>query len=169
MKAFNINIVGLSNKPTRFDYEFGDDFFEHYATDSVSGSKFTAEVVVDKHETFLDVSFKIKGHVTLVCDRSLETFDEPLKSDKKIVFKYGDEEAELSDEIVVIPRDMPTLDIGKYLYKFIVLSLPMKRVHPKLRDEDNDDASEGKMVYTSTTEKPEDVIDPRWEQLKKLK
>ena len=174
MKDFVIHIVGLStSKPAQFEYEFGDTFFKDYDAGFVSGSHFTATVVVDKHETFLEASFSIRGSVRLECDRSLELFDEPTSLDKNIVFKYGEESTELTDEIVVIPRDMATLDLGQYVYEFIVLSLPMKRIHPKFRTEEEDeDDAEGKMIYSSGPDESgddDDEIDPRWEQLKKLK
>ena len=87
----------------------------------------------------------------------------------KIVFKYGSEEAEVTDEIVIIPHHKASLNIGQYLYEFIGLAIPMKRLHPKFREqEDEDDATEGKIIYSSTTEN-EGAIDPRWEKLKNLK
>jgi uncharacterized protein len=173
LKAFNINIVGLSKKANLFSIDFGDEFFDTFEAGLVSGSKFNASLVVDKHETFIETTFSIKGHVGLVCDRSLEAFDEPMTIDKKIVFKYGEEEMELSDEIIVINPDRAQLDLGQYVYEFIVLSIPMKRLHPKFRDADEDEEevlTEGKLVYSSGPEETTDEeIDPRWEQLKKLK
>jgi uncharacterized protein len=182
---FSINIIGLGNKLHQFEYEFGDDFFASpaaalakdgepagaLAKEGVLGGQFTATVLLDKHETFLEAAFKIRGQVTLACDRSLEAFDHLLKTDKKIVFKYGDEAVELSDEIVVIPRDLATLNLGHFVYEFVVLSLPMKRLHPKFGAEDDDDDHDGKMVWSSSTDGGDenDVIDPRWEKLKKLK
>jgi len=175
LKDFVIHIVGLStSKPTKFEYKFGDEFFKDYETGFVSGSHFTTTVVINKHETFLEADFSIQGTVRLVCDRSLEEFDESVSLEKEMVFKYGDEQTELTDEIVVIPRDIATLDLGQYVYEFIVLSLPMKRLHPKFRSEEkDDDDSEGKMVYTSGADESDDdddeEVDPRWEKLKKLK
>lgn len=129
------------------------------------------EVELNKHETFIEVDFKIKGVANLVCDRSLEPFDHPVKSNHKIVFKYGDEDREITDEIVMINRESVTLDLGQYIYEFIGLAIPMKKLHPKFKDEENED-SEGGIVYSSgddKDDKKEEAIDPRWEQLKKLK
>jgi uncharacterized metal-binding protein YceD (DUF177 family) len=88
------------------------------------------------------------------------------------MFKYGEEEAELSDEIIIINRDRVSLELGQYMYEFISLSIPIKKVHPKFQDdEDDDDDSEGKLIYSSETEisDEEKEVDPRWEILKKLK
>ena len=172
--AYSVNIVGLSNKEHHFEYEFGDEFFRRYGTDLLSKGKFKVDVLLNKHETFIEVQFKIKGTAGLICDRSLEPFDYPIENDSKIVFKYGEEYQEMTDEIIVIPRDTASLELGQYIYEFISLAVPIKKLHPKFRnDEGEDDVTEGKIVYSSeTTEEKKDEeekIDPRWNILKKLK
>ena len=169
--AYSINIVGLSNKEHHFQYEFGGEFFRKYGTDIVSEGKFLVDVQLSKHETFIETEFKISGAAHLTCDRSLEPFDFPIENKKKIVFKYGNEYQEITDEIIVIPRDTATLELGQYIYEFFALAIPLKKVHPKFQD-DAADESEGKIVYTSeATEerKDEEETDPRWNILKKLK
>lgn len=168
MKAFSVNIIGLSKKAHSFSFELGNEFFEKQENGLIPGGEFTATVILDKKETFIDASFRIRGHARLECDRSLQPFDHEVTIDKNIVFKYGEEESELTDEIVVIREDRATLDLGQYLYEFIALDLPMKRLHPDFRE---DDEEAGRMIYTSSTDTTAEdhVIDPRWEQLKKLK
>ena len=75
----------------------------------------------------------------MTCDRSLEPFDFPIESKNKIVFKYGDEYQEITDEIIIIPRDTATLELGQYIYEFIALAIPLKKLHPKFQDEAEDD------------------------------
>jgi uncharacterized metal-binding protein YceD (DUF177 family) len=171
LKAYSINIVGLSNKIHHFDFEIGNDFFGHYGADLLQEGSFTAHVDLNKQETFIDADFTISGTAKLICDRSLETFDYPIKTHQKMVFKFGDEDQELTDEIVIINREAVTLELGQYMYEFIALAVPMKKLHPKFQDEDEeDDLAEGKIIYSSGEDKnDDDDIDPRWEQLKKLK
>jgi uncharacterized protein len=174
LRAFSVNIIGLSNKVHHFDFEFGDEFFEAYGTRVVSKGNFKVDVELDKRETLIEATFKIKGEAKLICDRSLDPFEYPVNTKKKIVFKYGDANQELSDEIVIIHRDTDTLELGQYIYEFIVLEIPIKKLHPRYQHEaDTDDESEGKIIYSSgdSTQDPEsgDDIDPRWEKLKKLK
>ncbi len=172
--AYSVNIVGLSNKEHRFEYEFGSEFFRKYGTDLLSEGSFQVDVVLNKHETFIEVNFNAKGTGRLICDRSLEPFDYPIQTENKIVFKYGEEYQELTDEIIVIPRDTATLELGQYIYEFISLAVPLKKLHPRFRDEaEETDEAEGKIVYSSggTEEKKndEEETDPRWNILKKLK
>jgi len=174
LKDFSVNIIGLSKKAHPFQFELKDGFFDYYGKEVLSSGSFDAAVSLDKRETFIEVDFKISGHAELICDRSLEPFKHPMKIDRKIIFKYGEEPQEVSDEIVIITRDQDSIDLGQFMYEFIVLAIPIKKLHPDLKDEEeeNDDDSNVKIVYstsTETEEKKEEEIDPRWEQLKKLK
>jgi uncharacterized protein len=176
--AYSVNIIGLSNKLHHFDYEIGAEFFRQYGTDLVSQGQFRVEVALNKHETFIEAEFKIKGTATLTCDRSLELFDYPIWTTKKILFKYGEADQEISDEIIMINRDTATLELGQYIYEFIALAIPMKKLHPRFRAEElnEDETAEGKIVYSSDSgngggsdDNNDDDIDPRWNILKNLK
>jgi uncharacterized protein len=183
--GYRINIIGLSNKVHHFQYEIGRSLFEEYGKDLVSDGTFTADVSLDKHETFLEADFTIRGTAHLICDRSLEPFDFPINMRRKVVFKYGDQDEEITDEITIIQRDAAWIELGQYLYEFIALAIPLKKLHPRFQESaDEDDDSEGKIVYTSGgTESSDgddrqpghdngdgtDDIDPRWSALKKLK
>ena len=176
MGAYGVHIIGLSNKVHQFEYEIGNEFFRQYGADLISEGRFRAEVVLNKHETFIEAEFKIKGTATLMCDRSLELFEYPLWTNKKILFKYGEADEEISDEIIMINRDKATLEVGQYIYEFIALSIPIKKLHPKFLTEEmnEDENSTGKIVYSSDgtngdDKKGDDDIDPRWNILKKLK
>ena len=173
LRAYRVNIIGLSNKVHQFQFEIGNEFFSHYGKDIVSEGNFEANVSLDKRETFIEASFLIKGTAKLICDRSLDPFEHPVKINKKIVFKYGDADEELSDEIIMIHRDSDSLELGQYMYEFITLEIPMKKLHPRFQDEEENDDSVGKIIYTSgessDDNKNGEDIDPRWEKLKKLK
>lgn len=171
MGDFTVNIIGLSNKVHHFDFELNDGFFEKYGREVISKGLFDVHVILEKKETFIDVEFEISGSTQLICDRSLEPFDHTIKEKKAIVFKYGEEVQEISDEIMIITRDQVSLDLGQFMYEFIALSIPIKKIHPSLQAEDEDDEGEYKIVYSTSVDeevKSEDT-DPRWEKLKKLK
>jgi uncharacterized metal-binding protein YceD (DUF177 family) len=173
-REYSVNIVGLTNTVHRFDFEVGNDFFEHYGTDLVSEGSLKSEVTLDKRGTFIEAAFHIHGTVKLICDRSLDPFDQPIELTKRLVFKYGDADQELSDEIIMIHRDSERLDLGQYMFEFIALEVPMKKLHPRFQGEESEEGgSEGKIIYSSKASPDEsgdkEDIDPRWEILKKLK
>jgi uncharacterized protein len=163
VRDFVINIHGLSKDVHQFDYQLDDLFFKNFGQEVIQKGSFDAKITLDKRETFIDTHFVLKGSVELICDRSLEPFQFPISINRKIVFKYGDEEKEVSDEIQIILASRDQLEMGQFMYEFILLEIPMKKLHPKFKNESSEDT----IVYTSTTE--EAAIDPRWEALKKLK
>ena len=170
VNAYAVNIIGLSLKAHSFDYTLDDGFFKQYGTELLTGGTFQSTVVLNKHETFIEADFSIQGEANLICDRSLEPFGFPIKLRKQIVFKYGEQADEGDDEVIVIPREQSSLDLGQLMYELIGLQIPMKKLHPKFRNEEEDGENEGKIVYQSggDTTNESETIDPRWEILKKL-
>ncbi len=165
MERYRVNILGLSLSIHHFEYELGVEFLKKYGTGLVSKGTFKVDVTLDKRETFLDAGFKIKGSVKLVCDRSLDEFDYPIDVSPKIIFKYGDEDKEISEDVVMIHHGSESLELEQYIYEFIALAIPMKKLHPRFENESDE---EGGIVYTSETEGKKEETDPRWEMLKKL-
>ncbi len=90
-----------------------------------------------------------------------------------MTFKYGEEFKELSEEIIQIPFDTQKLNVAQYIYEFIGVQVPMKKLHPKFRkeEEDEDDDTNTKLIYKSDLLEDEDTFntDPRWDALKKIK
>lgn len=165
MEPYRVNIVGLSSNVHHFRYEIDDRFFERYGKDLVSEGSFAADVDLAKQETLITANFEIHGDAVLTCDRSLESFSYPIKVRKQVIFKFGEEDEEVTDEIVIIRRDTAQLELGQYIYEFISLEVPMKKLHPRYAAEE--EPEEGKIIYSSSDEEREDT-DPRWDILKKL-
>lgn len=180
LSKYNIDIYGLEDKQYDYDMESGDAFFEEMEQDLIEHGHFKTHVVLNKSATMIQLRFHTTGSVTLTCDRSLETFEEPIDSDERIILKFGDHNEELTEEIEIISRNTNRINVARYIFDFIALSLPVKKLHPSLRTEEDefdleDDEEEGTLVYTSGAEEEgeegedEEKIDPRWEALKNLK
>lgn len=179
LKPYEIPILKLENK--RHEYEFaGDDaFFEAMEQDLIRRGRFGAHLTLDKSETMLHLKFAIRGNYELTCDRTLEPFEEPFETTQRLILKYGDEPEEISDEIEIIGWDTPSLNVARYVFEFIALTVPAKKLHPRLRAEEADEDGEqpereGKLVYSSAPDEPEatdetPAVDPRWQALAKLK
>jgi uncharacterized metal-binding protein YceD (DUF177 family) len=180
LSKYNIDIYGLEDKQYDYDMESGDAFFEELEQDLIEHGHFKTHVVLNKSATMIQLHFQTKGSVTLTCDRSLEPFEEPIDSNERIILKFGDHNEELTDEIEIINRNTNRINIARYIFDFIALSLPVKKIHPDLRNDEDafdmiEDEDEGILVYSSgdnedaENEGKEEKIDPRWEALKKLK
>jgi uncharacterized protein len=175
LREFNIDIFRLNNGTYNYEFDVKEDFFEFFNFGLMETGKAKAYIQMIKSETLINMNIKVKGSVELTCDRSLEPFDFPLDTDNKILFKFGDRDEEVSDEIIIIDRNTQRLNVAQHIYDFISLAIPMKKIHPRFQEEeeDEDDETEVKLIYTSGTEEEineeEEDVDPRWKILKNLK
>lgn len=178
IRKYEIQIFKLNTGLHDFEFLLDDKFFELFDNDLVRKGKLTANISLNKSETMIQTVFHIKGSVELECDRSLDLFDFPIDLERPFIYKLGNEYEELSDEVVVIPRDTQQLNVASIMFEFIGLEIPMKKLHPRFQqDEDDENEDEVLMIYSSeedNDEKNEDQeneesIDPRWASLKKLK
>lgn len=167
----------MENKRYGYDFTSDDAFFAALDQDLVCKGKVQTHLVLDKSETMIRLDFHITGTVEQVCDRSLDEYDEPVDTQHMMLLKFGDHNEELSDEIELIQRNTATINVARYIFEFIGLSLPMKRLHPRFRDEEDDEDADqnGKLIYSSDPisendddDQPQPDIDPRWAALRKL-
>lgn len=177
-KGLYIDILKLQNKSYEFDFAVDDRFFQSFEDSLINKGKATVKVLLNKSETFMAVNMHIDGAVGLTCDRSLEEFDYPVLIDHELIFKFGDEEKELDDFMMQISREAERIELGQYIYEFISLALPMKKLHPRFEglEEGGDSlvySSENQATTGEDTGAPgqttEEEIDPRWIELMKLK
>ncbi|WP_268122082.1 YceD family protein [Roseivirga pacifica] len=179
MKAernFDIHIFKLSNGTHDYQFEIQDSFFELFENEIVNQGNLEVNISLNKSDRMIQADIEIDGEVTLTCDRSLEEFQQPIHTQRQMLFKYGEEDKELSEDVMVIAKDTQTINLASLIFEFITLEIPMKKLHPKFQEEeDEDDEYELTVVYTSEEEEePDDTqteepIDPRWEKLKNLK
>jgi uncharacterized protein len=167
LRAYKIDIFGLSNNTHSFDFGFDEAFFAEFEDSLVSKGKGTCHVDLMKSDSMITVDLSAQGSIELECDRSLELFDFPISLKSEVIFKYGGEENELSEDVFVITKDQQEINIGEFLYEFIMLEVPMKRLHPKFQSDDDDDSDI--LIYSDESDDNEEGIDPRWEALKSLK
>src|SRR5690348_12787072 len=108
-RDFSVNILGLSKGVHQFEFQLEEGFFQKYGQEVITKGRFAARVTLEMKETFIEADFKIEGNAFLICDRSLDEFDYPISITRKIVFKYGEEPKEVSDEIIIITHDQQRL------------------------------------------------------------
>lgn len=171
---FDIDIYKLSNKVYTYQYQLDDSFFGLFPNSLLEKGNLNADITLDKQSTLITVNFRINGTIQLECDRSLELFDHPLSIDKTIIYQYGEEEEEISEDIYTVTTGTQQINVAQLLYEFIGVSIPMKRLHPSLAEKE-DPWVEGEIVFSSEENKAdkgaeeEEEIDPRWQALRNYK
>lgn len=171
LKKYNIDIFSLAEKEHVYHYASGSEFFREFPQDLIEKGKFEADLVLDKSPTMLRLDFHIKGVIGQVCDRTLEEYEEEVGTENRIFLKFGDRDEELTDEIEMIQRNTARINVARYIYDFIALALPVKKLHPRLRSEEEGDGADEVLVYgqPGADDTAGSEVDPRWEALKSIK
>ena len=167
---YNVDLKGLKVASLDLEFDLDNAFFGDIDGEEFQKGTVKAVVKVRKNREIFDFSFALKGTVVVPCDRCLDDLEIDVDTENALRVKLGEEYADEGD-IVVVPEQDGDLNIAWYLYEFIVLALPMKRVHApgkcnhemtgKLKkhsvERDDNDAGYGEQGY-----------DPRWEGLKNI-
>ena len=170
LKKYKIDIFNLPAGNHEYEFEFNNDFFENFENSLIKIGHGGIKVGLKKSETFLELDFFIEGTIELICDRSLDRFDYPVKVQKDLIIKFEEETDSSDDEIVFIPWNTQSIQLEQYIYEFLSLEIPMKKLHPRYAD-DFDEDQEEKLIYTSDPDVESDRKkdqDPRWQILEQL-
>jgi len=119
-------------------YQLDDTFFKLFEGSLLETGKLDVNIKLDKTPRHIQLLFSIQGEVELSCDRTLELFNYPINIEQVVHFKIGDEDKELDMDLYMIERQAPSIQVGQHIYDFVTLSIPMKRLHPRFADEDED-------------------------------
>jgi uncharacterized metal-binding protein YceD (DUF177 family) len=174
LNEFLIPFVGLKLGKHQFEYQINIAFFKHFGFEEYEDADITVHVVFDKKTTMLELHFKHKGTVNVPCDVTGEMFDLPIKGNMRLVVQFGEEYNDDNDELLILPHGEHQINISQVIYEMIVLSVPLKRVHPGVIDGSLKSAALDKLneirvdETTEIEEKEEENTDPRWDELKKL-
>lgn len=164
-REFEIAYVGLKNGTHTYTYDIGKEFFDLMSADSSDFENVSVQVAVifDMHPNFFSLKFNINGSVDVPCDRCGEVFTLPLWDEFDLIIKLkepsglpAEEEREDDGDIVFISKNETIIDLSEYIYEFVLLSIPMQRVHPTDEEGNATCSKEGlalleKMTQSGTT------------------
>ena len=173
---FLIPFVGLKLGKHQFEYQINKEFFEDYDYDEFEACNIKVNLVLEKKSTMLELHFKHKGTIHVPCDLTSEMFDFPIKGKIKLIVQFGEDFNDDNEELLILPFGEHQVDVKQYIYEMIALSIPLKKIHPGIKDgtlksEALDKLNELKVNSKEpkkTDSKEEETTDPRWDQLKKL-
>lgn len=173
LKEFTIPFIGLKIGTHHYDYKIEKAFFEYFEYEDFNDADVKVDVTLLKNTTLLELNFKISGTVNINCDITNEPFDQNIKNEFDLVVNFGDEYNDENIDILVLPHGAYEINIQQYIYELIVLSVPIKRIHPGVEDGTLSSDILEKLKELSPKlddEQKEDnkEIDPRWNTLKKL-
>ncbi|MDP4185051.1 MAG: DUF177 domain-containing protein [Bacteroidota bacterium] len=168
LNEYTIPFKGLKEGKHVYQYEIDNKFFAEFEESEVKEGKVSVKVELDKKPSFLLLTFNIKGTISVVCDRCLEYFDQSVKTKSQLIVKFTDEEYEEGDDVIFLSPTAYQLNVAQYIYEFIILAIPIQRIHPV--DKEGKSMCDPEMVrklqqYISNGN---ESGDSPWNELKKL-
>jgi uncharacterized metal-binding protein YceD (DUF177 family) len=175
-KEYLIPFVGLKLGKHHFEYQINNAFFEIFDYSEYQNSNIKVNIVLEKKNTMLELLLNHKGTVNVPCDLTSEDFDLPIKGKMKLIVSFGDVFNNDNEELLILPFGEFEIDIAQYIYEMIVLSVPLRRVHPGIKDGSLKTEALAKLneltlkeqKKDNKKEEKEENIDPRWDKLKQL-
>ena len=165
---YRIEFVKLKPGKHNFTLEADTAFFKSFENKEVIEASVHIEMELDRHPSWLNVSFKAKGTVNTSCDRCLTNIPFPVDTSYLLVYKMGiDETQEDTESIKYLKPHDYFIDLSLPVYETVLLNLPMIRNCDNLEIEPCDIEMLSKLEENEQSRK--DHKDPRWEKLKGLK
>ncbi|MEO2144148.1 MAG: DUF177 domain-containing protein [Flavobacteriaceae bacterium] len=169
LNQYVINFTGLKEGEHNFEFDLDNKFFEHFDYNDFNSCQIKAGVRVNKKSNLLELVFSSKGRININCFVSNEPFDYLQEHQIKLVVKFSSELINDNEELVILPVGTSTLNVAQYLFEMIILSLPIKIIHPGVVDGSLESETLNKLKeLESKAQEKSSKIDPRWDKLKDL-
>ena len=164
---FLIPVSGLALGVHHFTFDINDDFFADLDYSEVKHGQVKVDLEVVREELMMTLTFHLEGKVLVPCDRCADEFFIPIQSEQVFYIKLGAEEVEESDDVAVVPAEEHAYDVRSLIYEYIILSIPIHRVHPE-----GECNPEVLALLSHDEESVDDTAvetDPRWAALRDAK
>ncbi len=172
LKAYAIPFIGLKVGVHHFDYQIDNTFFQNFEYDEFNSVNVKIDLKFEKKSNFLELCFSAVGSVNVNCDITNEAYDQVINDQFNLVVNFGNEYNNDNEDIIIIPHGDYEINVAQFIYELIVLSVPIKRVHPGIEDGTLQSEILSKLEELSPGQdketKSSEDIDPRWNNLKKL-
>jgi uncharacterized metal-binding protein YceD (DUF177 family) len=171
-KQFILSFSDLQIGSHNYSFDIENWFFDKFEYSEIKKGGIKIDLSLEKQERMIFLHFNIDGFADVMCDRCGEYYSHPLKGQQDLIIKIGHVSSEDEDDLVVLSEYDQHFDLSQHLYEYISLLLPMQHIHPadsKGHSKCNKKALEILEKLNLNHKNKSDEIDPRWEELKKLK
>jgi uncharacterized metal-binding protein YceD (DUF177 family) len=169
LNPFVINFAVLKRGKHSFSFVIDIKFFEGFDYFDFKSVELETKFELEKQERMLHLFFETTGKISVPCDLSMEYFEMPVLSNFNLAVKFGKIYSDESDEILILPYGSHQIDISHYIYEMVVLSVPLRKIHPGIKDGSlNSEILERLKLLEPKEKKMPSESDPRWDKLKDL-
>jgi uncharacterized protein len=172
LKQYIIYFSGLKEGNHDYHFDIDKSLFLEYGVDEITDAKVAIDVVLIKKSNHLAFSFEINGIVATFCDRCLSSLNLEIHDSQNLYVNFGEITSDVTDvdDTMILARAEDKIDLAKHFYDYLVLNLPIKKIHPD--DEDGNSTCDQEMLKKleeyQSREADDEETDPRWDKLKNL-
>ena len=170
LKKYAIPFAGLKPGTHHFEFELGDSFFKEFEHSEITEGAIRADLTLIRQSTMMILDFTISGSFDVNCDRCAIPCSLPVSGRQQLVVKLGAPDGtEVDGEVITLPLTESEIDLAPYLFEYVNLSLPAKRVACEILNDDSICDKEMIKKLEQLSAKPDDTTDERWDKLKNFK
>lgn len=171
LNEYMIPFSGLSVGQHHFQFLIEDKFFETYGNTLAQSGSVDVNLTLDKQSSMLVLLFSYKGYINADCDRCLQPVQIPVEGENRLVVKFGDTNADDTEEVITLPKEAHQLDVAPYMYEFVSLAVPYRKVPADCDAQDkycDTTIAERMAQQAPPVDATKENVDPRWDKLKNL-
>ena len=128
--AFKVELASLREGHYEQDFVCDTQFFKNMENTDVLNSDVAVHLDLTNKNGLYDLAFTCKGKLQIPCDRCLDPIDHEVDTTYHITVEYGDSYNDASDDLLIIPNSDTYLNVAYMLYDTILLTIPLRHVHP---------------------------------------
>jgi len=166
LKNFSIPVRGLKSGVHEYDFQLKEQFFAAFPDSFISEGDVTVEVDFDKRPDMFVLDINIEGVIKTDCDRCLANIDLPIDGNYQLIIKLSEKNAK-DTEVVYLPVETTEINIAKYIYDFVCLSVPMIKVYD-CQQEKPLPCDQAVINRLNAKDQEEKTSNPIWDDLNRL-
>jgi len=124
-----IPIASLKKGEHNYLFTVEGDLFAENQYDDIHSADLKVNVTFDKNSSIFMFNFLIEGTVNVTCDRCGDDFDMELYLKRQLIVKTGTSVHQEEDNMISLANNETEIDIAPFVYQYVVLSLPMQKIH----------------------------------------
>lgn len=128
LDQFSIPYKGLGTGLHELHFDIDDSFFKAFDEPVLNNGKFKVKLYLDKKSDHSILNFEINGHTRTACDRCLADIDLPVYGEYTMHLKFSEDELE-DDEIVFMHPETSIVNVAKFIYDIIGVSVPITKIY----------------------------------------
>lgn len=126
---YELPVKGLKNGIHTYEFHINEAFFNNFPDTPVVKANIEVLLKLDKRPEMFILDFAIEGFVETDCDRCLAPIQLPIKGIHQLLVKLKEDTGGENDpDVVFVDPEISKFGVAEYLYEYVVLAIPMKKV-----------------------------------------